>query len=111
MAIGREKSITDVAGELKELVIAYAKQETVVPLKSLVRFGVFGVLGSVVMSMGLVLLALAALRALQSETGGAFGGNWSWAPYLITVVACGVVAWLAGRAVGKQRRARERARQ
>lgn len=110
MANVREKSVTDVAGELKELVVAYAKQETVVPLKSLVRFGIFGVLGSVVLSMGLVLLALALLRALQTETGGLFAANWSWAPYVLTLLACGVVIAMATSAIGRQRRARERAK-
>ena len=110
MASAREKSLTDVASELKELVVAYAKQETVVPLKSLVRFGLFGVVGSVILSIGLVLAVLALLRALQTETGATFGGNWSWAPYVLTLLACVVVAALAGRAIGKQRRASERAR-
>ncbi len=110
MASARDKSVTDVASELKELVVAYAKQETVAPLKSLVRFGAFGVIGSVVLSIGLVLVVLAMLRALQTETGSVFGGNWSWAPYALTLLACVAVALLAGRAIGKQRRARERAR-
>lgn len=110
MATARDKSITDVASELKDLVVAYARQETVDPLRQLARFGAFGVLGSVVLSMGLVLSALAVLRALQTETGGIFGGNWSWAPYLLTLVACLVVAGLAARAIGRQRRERERGR-
>jgi cell division protein FtsX len=110
MASARDKTVTDVASELKDLVVAYARQETVEPLKSLVRFGVFGVLGSVILSVGLMLLALAVLRALQSETGATFGGNLSWAPYLLTVLACVTVAGLAGRAIGRQRRKRERTR-
>lgn len=110
MASASNKSVSDVVSELKDLVVAYARQETVDPLKQLVRFGAFGVLGSVVLSMGLVLLALAVLRALQTETAGTFDGNWSWAPYVLTLFACLVVAGLAARAIGKQRRARERGR-
>ena len=42
----------------------------------------------------MILLMLAGLRALQTETGDTFDGNWSWVPYLIVlVVAVAVVAW------------------
>jgi hypothetical protein len=34
-----------------------------------------------------VLLLLGGLRALQTQTGSTFQGNWSWAPYLIAVAA------------------------
>ncbi len=69
-------------GELKDLVVGYAKQETVDPLRTLGRYLGFGLAGSVVMGTGLALLLLALLRGLQ-ETGE-FDGTFSWAPYLIT---------------------------
>ena len=53
---------------------------------------------------GLVLLFLGGLRLLQEETGSTFTGNLSWIPYLITVLACGVVAGLAIKARGRGRR-------
>lgn len=77
-------------GELfavKELVIAYAKQETIEPIKGLGRFLAFGLLGSFLLSVGTLMLVLAGLRALQTETGSIFSGNFSWAPYLIVFVA------------------------
>ena len=89
--------------ELRELVVAYVKQETVVPLKALRRYVLFGVVGSLLIGFGVLFLALAGLRALQDETGDTFTGNWNWAPYGIVVVVLliggGVAAKLArGRA-------------
>ena len=81
------KSIPQVASELWELSTAYAKQETIDPLKGLGRFLGFGVGGSVLLGIGSVLLLLAGLRALQTQTDTTFTGNLSWAPYLIVVVA------------------------
>ena len=90
-----EASIPGTVTELWELVKDYAKQETVGPLKGIGRSVALGVGGSLVLSVGLILLALAALRALQSETGSTFTGNWSWAPYLLTLLVLGVVIALA----------------
>lgn len=97
-------SLPTLATELWAMTVTYFKQETIVPLKALGRFVAFGVLGSLSLAIGAVLLVLAALRALQTETGDAFAGNWSWAPYLITVVGCVIVAALAGSAIGKEKR-------
>ncbi len=80
-----DRPLPTVVSELWELVKTYAKQETVGPLRGVGRSIAYGVGGSIVLSLGLVLLALALLRALQTETGTTFTGNWSWAPYLIVV--------------------------
>jgi hypothetical protein len=101
------KGIPTLAVELKDLVVAYAKQETLDPIKGLGRFIAFGVLGSVLLALGLVLLVLALLRALQSELPEVFDGNWSFAPYLITLAVCGLVLGLAARAVGAAQRRKE----
>lgn len=77
--------------EVKEMIVAYAKQETIEPIKGLGRFLAFGLLGSFLLAVGTLMLVLAMLRALQTETGTTFSGNWSWAPYLIVfVVALGL---------------------
>jgi Putative Actinobacterial Holin-X, holin superfamily III len=88
-----------------QLVIAYLKQETLTPLRGLGRFVLFGVVGSVALAIGLVILAVAFLRVLQGETGTTFTGNWSWAPYLICTVAVLMVAAVAVLAItrGQQR--------
>jgi len=86
--------------ELKELVIAYAKQETLDPLKGLGRYVAFGVAGASLIGIGIMFLAIGALRALEGDHRGPhFTGNWSWAPYAIVVVgAFGIAAlsWFVG---------------
>lgn len=98
-----EKSVPALAAELWDLVRAYAKQETVEPMKGLGRKAAFGAAGSVILSIGLVLLLLGGLRALQTETGSTFDGNWSWAPYLIALAGAGIVLALAARGMGKRK--------
>jgi hypothetical protein len=98
-----DKSVPQVLGELKEMTVAYAKQETVDPLRSIGRFIGFGVGGSFLLGIGLCLLGLSALRALQTETGDTFEGNWSWAPYLITTVVLAVFAFLAVRRIKEKK--------
>jgi predicted cobalt transporter CbtA len=98
-----EKSVPALAAELWDLVRAYAKQETVEPMKGLGRYAAFGVAGSVLLSIGLVLLLLGGLRALQTETGTTFDGNWSWAPYLIALAGTGIVIALVARGMGKRK--------
>lgn len=88
----QNKSVPEVIGELKELTVTYAKQETIDPLRNVGRFVGFGIGGSFVLGIGLCLLGLAGLRALQTETGDTFEGDWSWAPYLITTVALVAIA-------------------
>jgi hypothetical protein len=89
--------MTKAGGEFVQLVVDYAKQETLEPLKSLGRFVAFGVAGSLFLAAGCVLLLLAALRALQTETGTTFVGNRSWLPYVIiaalAIVVMGLSAW------------------
>lgn len=97
-----DASLPTVVSDLWELIRTYAKQETVGPLKGLGRSIAFGVAGSVVLSTGLVLLSLAALRALQTETGSTFDGSWSWAPYLLTLVGVAILIALALAATQKR---------
>ena len=102
------KSVPTLINELREMVVAYVKQEALEPIKDLGRFVAIGVGGSLLLSLGLVMLVLAGLRALQTETGSTFTGNWSWAPYLSTLVGSALVAALAARAISANRK-KERA--
>ncbi len=86
--------------ELKELVVDYVKQETVVPLRQLGRYLTFGVVGAFLLGTGVIFLGVGGLRALQSETGATFTGDWSWAPYgivVVTMVLGGVLTWKTRR--------------
>ena len=99
-----EKSVPALAAELWDLLRAYVKQETVEPVKGLGRQLAFGLAGSLLLSIGLVLLALGGLRALQTETGTTFEDSWSWAPYLITLAGTVVVIGLAAMGTRKRKR-------
>jgi hypothetical protein len=80
-------SLPQLVLELKDLIIAYLRQETVVPLKQLGRYLAFGIAGSLLMGVGVLLWALGLLRLLQTQTGDTFEGDWSWVPYLIVFAA------------------------
>ena len=80
-------SLPQLVIELKDLIVAYLRQETVVPLKQLGRYLAFGIAGSLLMGVGVLLMALGLLRLLQEQTGDTFAGDWSWVPYLIVFAA------------------------
>ena len=96
------KSLPTLVTELWELVVGYAKQETVEPVKGLLRFLGWGVPGAIVSTLGMVLLFLGGLRAIQSESS--FEGHLSWVPYLIASVGAAAVAGLAARAITRPTR-------
>jgi hypothetical protein len=82
--------------EVRDMVIAYVKQETLVPLRQLGRYIGFGIVGSLLLGFGVVLLGIGGLRALQTETGTTFTGDWSWAPYFImfgVLLLGGAITW------------------
>jgi hypothetical protein len=88
----------EIATELWGLTKDYARQETVEPLKGVGRYLGYGATGALLLGIGVILLMLAGLRALQTETGDALDGNLSWVPYLIVlVVASALVAWAVSR--------------
>ena len=92
-------SLPQVATELWELVVAYFKQETAVPLQRLGRVLAMGLLGALLLGFGVVFVTIGGLRLLQEETGTTFTGNWSWAPYgIMTVVLIvgGALTWKIG---------------
>lgn len=95
------KSVPEIVQDLWDLLVAYARQETVDPLRNIGRFLAYGVGGMVIMTLGVFLLAMSALRALQSQTGSVFAGFWSWVPYLIVALALTGLAALAVSRIGK----------
>jgi hypothetical protein len=94
-----DKGVVGKGQDVWQLVIDYAKQETVEPLKGLGRWIGAGAGGSLLIASGLSLVLLAALRYLQTETGSTFTGNLSWIPYLIVLVGAAGIAALSFWAV------------
>ncbi len=78
-----------------QLTVDYLKQEVVEPLRGLGRFLYMGILGSFFAAFGILLMLLGVLRLLQTETGTALTGDWSWVPYAVVVVLGIVVIGVA----------------
>ena len=110
-AVGDHRSppLPQLVTELRDLVVNYVKQQTLVPLQQLGRYIGFGLAGSLLLGFGVVFLAMSGLRALQTETGDTFTGDWSWVPYVIVIFALmlgGALVWLARGARRLKREAR-----
>jgi hypothetical protein len=94
----RPPPLPQLVTELRDMVVQYFREQTLVPLQKLGRYIGFGILGSLLLGFGVVFLGTAGLRALQDETGDTFSGDWSWVPYLIMFVALlfgAALVWLA----------------
>lgn len=90
--------------ELVELLKRYLLQETVEPLKRVAKALAIGSAAALLLGIGLVLLLVAVLRALQTETGSLFAGEWTWAPYFLTVIAGALSLGIAGTVLLRSRR-------
>jgi len=90
-----------------QLTVDYLKQEVVQPLKGLGRFLYMGIAGSFFLAFGLLLILLGVLRLLQTETGTALTGDWSWVPYAVVVLlgiaVIGVAVWRITAGPGKEK--------
>jgi len=84
--------------ELRDLVIAYTKQETVEPIKGLGRYLGFGLAGAVLIGFGIACVEIGILRLLQGwgpvDVENTFDKNWSWAPYAIVIAGSVLLAGL-----------------
>ncbi len=81
---GKRADPREEGAELFGLLRRYVIQETVTPLRTVGRTLLFGSIAAVFLGIGTVLLLVAVLRVLQTETGSVFAGTWSWVPYPIT---------------------------
>lgn len=92
--------------EIRQIFFRYLKDETIQPLKDLGRFVLWGVVGSLFVGFGAVLLLLGALRFLQDQFR-VLDGSLSWLPYLIVAVLCVLVlaltAWRVVSGTAKRR--------
>ena len=95
------KSITETIQDLWDLLVSYARQETLDPLRNIGRYLAFGVGGMVVVTLGVFLFGLSGLRALQTQTGDVFTGFWSFVPYLIIALVLGGFVGLSISRIGR----------
>jgi hypothetical protein len=90
-----------------QLTVDYLKQETVQPLRGLGRFLYMGIAGSFCLAGGILLILIGILRLLQTETGTALTGDWSWVPYVSVMVlgiaVIGIAAWRITAGPARQR--------
>ncbi len=90
-----------------QLTVDYLKQETIQPLKGLGRFLYMGIAGSFFLAFGILLILIGVLRLLQTETGTALNGDWSWVPYAVVVVlgiaVIAVAVWRITAGPGQQK--------
>ncbi len=90
--------------ELKDLVVSYAKQETIDPLKGIGRYIGWALGGALLLGTGVVFVAIGFLRMLQTE-----GPDWlhkrGWSttyPYLVLLVLLALGAVLTLRQTKKK---------
>ena len=90
----KEKQAEDASvGEVVDYLKAYAKQETLGPLKGAGSWLGYGFGAAVALGLGLVLMLVGLLRLLQTEWERSATGNLSWLAYIIVlVVACVLLA-------------------
>jgi hypothetical protein len=96
-----DKSVQTLVNELAGMVIAYVKQETIDPLKSLGRFVAFGIAGSLLIAIGGATLTLAAIRAAQAETGQHLTGSLNWVPYVAGILVAAIGMGVAASRIAK----------
>ena len=82
-------------GEIIETVKAYAKQETLGPLKGAGAWLGYGAAAAFTLSVGLLFLLLGLLRLLQTEWTRSATGSLSWLAYVITFVVALIFVALA----------------
>lgn len=95
MRVADDKSDDKIkVSELYDLVVKYAKQEAIDPIRGAGRWLGFGLFAAVMISIGVVIASLGVLRLVQTTPLGS-SNAWSWLCYLITVVVCVVIGYLA----------------
>ena len=93
---GGAKPVGELLNEFVSLVVTYAREQTVDPIKGLGRYLIFGLLGAIMIAIGGGLATLAAVRLIQAETGNHLKGSLTWASYTGGFVVAGVgAAWAA----------------
>lgn len=103
MADDKSPGLPQLGQEMFQMVVGYAKQETVEPIKGLGRYVGFGLAGAFLIGFGLIFMAVGVLRMIQHEVSWFAHSGWqSTFPYFIVVVALVVVMALAGYGINRK---------
>ena len=86
---------TDQVTDLVDSVKAYARQETLGPLKGAVRWVAVGTLAATSLGLAMVFLAMGVLRLSQDLGGTALDGSWSFLHYFFTLIIVSLLVWLS----------------
>lgn len=81
------------AQELQQMLVSYAKQETLEPLKALKKYLASGIAGAVCLFLGAAFISLGVLRLVQGFDTFQGGGFGSLVPYLAALGT--LVVWMA----------------
>ncbi len=87
--------------DVLDLVVSYAKQETIEPLRGAMRWILWGLASMAFICTGLVFLVLGVVRVSQDVLGESFQHSWSFVSYFVGVLACGVVVAFALTSIKK----------
>jgi hypothetical protein len=87
----RRLSSTDQVVDVIDTVKAYARQETIEPLKGAARWVAVGSLGALSLGLALIYVTMAVLRLSQDLGGTVLDGSWSFVHYFITLVILSVL--------------------
>ena len=87
--------------DVLDLVVSYAKQETIEPLRCAMRWILWGLASMAFICTGLVFLVLGVVRLSQDVLGESFQHSWSFVSYFVGVLACGVVVAFALTSIKK----------
>ena len=87
--------------DVLDLVVSYAKQETIEPLRGAMRWILWGLASMAFICTGLVFLVLGVVRLSQDVLGESFQHSWSFVSYFVGVLACGLVVAFALTSIKK----------
>lgn len=90
-------------GGVVDMIKAYAKQETLGPLRGAGRWLAMGSIGAALLGLGLSLVILGLLRLVQAEWTRSARGSLSWLAYAIVLLVCAALAVLAAKRISRDR--------
>ncbi|MEX2626287.1 MAG: phage holin family protein [Ilumatobacteraceae bacterium] len=93
---------TESPNEVFQYVVAYAKQETLGPLRGAGRWLGAGVVGALLLGLGSLLLLVGLLRLLQTEWDRSATGSLSWLSYLIVLVVAVLLLVVALKRINRE---------